>query len=80
MLCVCCVYIYVCENIWYVSAYVCVHVCICAYGHVCICGGGMVCIYLRVVCVCVYVWYGVMYTCVVRVCVSHPLPSCPPLG
>ena len=43
----------VCVSIWYVPAYVCVHVYICASVHVCICGGGMVCRYVRVVCVCV---------------------------
>lgn len=79
MLCVCCVFMCVCVSIWYVPAYVCVHVYICASVHVCICGGGMVCRYVRVVCVCVYVRYGVMYMCVVWVCIS-PLPSCPPLG
>ena len=59
-----------------------VSMCVYVLMAMCVYVGEVWCVYTRVwcVCVCVCVWYGVMYTCVVRVCVSHPLPSCPPLG
>ena len=58
----------VCVSIWYVPAYVCVHVYICASVHVCICGGGMVCRYVRVVCVCVCAVWCNVYVCGVGLC------------